>query len=606
MGKSVAERGEQARDRRTTKRLFGLLRPHRRTIALALVCMLVLAMLNALQPFLVLTGVGTAREMQEHSGDHGHRLDVLRHIAARFFNVRERPIPFLAVTFIIFFSLQGLFAYSQAVLMEQVGKRVIRDMRNRLYRHSLGLSADFFTHARTGDLMSRLTADILLIEESLLRTFADLFRQPLNVVGLLAAAFILNWKLAIVAFVIVPLVLLPVLGVARRIRRRTVRMQEKLADLASILTETFQGVRVVKAFNMEPYEIERFERANHRLYRIGLRIVRQLNLVRPAIELLGGITVAAVLIVGAGVFRSPIEEILAFIAAVVLLYDPIKKSAALHTKIQMSVAAAGRVFGIMDLTPSVTEKPDAGVLPPIRERIAYENVSFAYEDEPVLRNVSIEIRRGEVVALVGRSGSGKTSLANLLLRFYDPTEGAITVDGTDLREVTLASLREQIGLVTQDVVLFNDTVAANIAYGRPDTPHEAIVEAARMANADRFVRALPAGYETVIGERGVKLSGGEKQRLAIARALLRNPPILVLDEATSALDTESERLVQQAIDRLMEQRTALVIAHRLSTIQHADRIVVLSEGRIVEQGTHPELVEAGGLYRRLYEMQFAL
>jgi len=298
--------------------------------------------------------------------------------------------------------------------------------------------------------------------------------------------------------------------------------------------------------------------------------------------------------------------ILGFSTALVQMYDPAKKLGAVYNRLQMGLAAAERVFHVMDLKPSVVEKPDAGALPPVRERIAYEHVSFAYEDEAVLRDVSIEVKRGEVLAIVGPSGSGKTTMVNLLLRFYDPVEGAIKIDGTDLRDVTIASLREQIGLVTQDVVLFNDTVAANIAYGRPEAPREAIAEAARMANADEFIRALPKGYDTVIGERGVKLSGGQRQRLAIARALFRNPPILVLDEATSALDTESERLVQQAIDRVMRHRTVLVIAHRLSTVQHADTIVVLRDGRIVEQGTHPELVEADGLYRKLYEMQFAL
>ena len=606
MGKTLERNTDEAAKRRSARRLFGLLRPHARIITIALLCMFILAILNALQPFLVLTGVGTAQEIHEESGEEVHRLDILRRFANRYLNVREQPIPFLAITFVTFFALKGLFTFLQAVLMEQVGQRVIRDMRDRLYRHSIGLSAEFFTQARTGDLISRLTNDILLIQETLVRTFADFFLQPLSMVFYLIVAFVLNWQLALVAFVVLPLVLLPILTVARRIRRSTGRMQEKLADLTSILQETFEGIRVVKAFNMEPYETARFERENRALYRFALRIVRRLNIVRPVIELLGGITIAAVLVIGVGLFRMPVEVIFAFVAAVVLLYEPIKKTGALHNKVQISIAAAQRVFHILDRRPSVVEKPDAGVLPPIRTGIAYDHVSFRYEQEPVLRDVSITAKRGEIVAIVGPSGSGKTTAVNLLLRFYDPTEGGITIDGTDLRDVTLASLREQIGLVTQDVVLFNDTVAANIAYGRPDTPPKAVAEAARIANADEFIRALPEGYDTVIGERGVKLSGGQRQRLAIARALLRNPPILVLDEATSALDTESERLVQQAIDRLMQHRTALVIAHRLSTIQHADKIVVLSDGRIVEEGTHPELVEAGGLYRKLYEMQFAL
>jgi len=605
MATPSAHSSDEARKRRTAARLFALLRPHAPTIATALLCMLILAVINGLMPFIVMMTAETAEEMLGKAGASG-KLNIIRQIGNLFTDVRQRPIPFLITIVVIYFAFKGIFTYLQAVLMEQVGKRVIRGMRNRLYRHATSLSSDFFTQARTGDLISRTTNDIVMVEEALVRTFADLFLQPLNLIATVAAAFWLNWRLALIAIVAIPAVLFPVLAIGRRIRRRTRRVQEKLADLTSILQETFEGIRVVKAFNMEPYEIERFERENQRLYRLSVRIIRQYNIVRPVIELLGGITIAGALVIGAGLLRMAVPVILAFSAAIIRIYEPAKKLGALYNKIQMSIAAAERVFQVMDLKPSVAEEPDAGVLPPIRDRITYEHVSFAYEDEPVLRDISLEVKRGEVLAIVGPSGSGKTTIVNLLLRFYDPTDGTISIDGTNLRDVTLASLREQIGLVTQDVVLFNDTVAANIAYGRPDTPREAIAEAARVANADEFIRALPDAYDTVIGERGVKLSGGQRQRLAIARALLRNPPILVLDEATSALDTESERLVQQAIDRLMQHRTALVIAHRLSTIQHADTIVVLSDGRIVEQGTHPELVEADGLYRKLYEMQFAL
>ena len=605
MGRSPTQDTDEARKRRTAPRLFALLRPHAPTITVALLCMFVFALLKSLLPFLVISGTQVATHMAGSAAD-GTKLDILRRLASHFTDVQKRPGVFLITTIVVYFGLRGIFAYLQSVLMEQVGKRVIRNLRDRLYRHSIGLSADFFTQARTGDLISRTTNDVLIIEESLVRTFADLFQQPLSLIGTIAVAFFLNWRLALIAIVGIPVVLFPLLAIGRHIRRRMRRVQERLGDLTNILQETFQGIRVVKAFNMEQYETARFERENRRLLRLAVHIVRQFHIIRPVVELLAGITIAAALIVGAGVFRMEVAVIFGFSVAIAGIYEPAKKLGASYNSIQMSLGAAQRVFEVLDLKPTVVEKPDAGVLPPIRQGIRYEDISFRYEQEPVLRNVSLELKRGEVLAIVGPSGSGKTTAVNLLLRFYDPTEGAITIDGTDLRDVTLASLREQIGLVTQDVVLFNDTVAANIAYGRPDTPPKAVAEAARIANADEFIRALPEGYDTVIGERGVKLSGGQKQRLAIARALLRNPPILVLDEATSALDTESERLVQQAIDRLMQHRTALVIAHRLSTIQHADKIVVLSDGRIVEEGTHPELVEAGGLYRKLYEMQFAL
>jgi len=590
---------------RTARRLFALLRPHVPAITLAIACMFAFAMLSALLSFIVISATGAVAE-QTGGAPADERFDVLRNLASHLGDVASQPMWFIVITVLVYFTLKGVFSYLRFVLMEQVGKRVIRDLRNRLYGHSLGLSADFYTQSRTGDLISRTTNDVLVIEESLVYTFGDLVQQPLSVIGTVAVAFYLNWKLALIAIVAIPAILFPILAIGRRIRRRMRRVQAKLADLTSVLQETFTGIRVVKAFSMEPYETARFEQENSRLYRLSVRIIRHLHMIRPVVELLGGIMVATALMLGAGVFKMGLPVILGFSTALVQMYDPAKKLGAVYNRLQMGLAAAERVFHVMDLKPSVVEKPDAGALPPVRERIAYEHVSFAYEDEAVLRDVSIEVKRGEVLAIVGPSGSGKTTMVNLLLRFYDPVEGAIKIDGTDLRDVTIASLREQIGLVTQDVVLFNDTVAANIAYGRPEAPREAIAEAARMANADEFIRALPKGYDTVIGERGVKLSGGQRQRLAIARALFRNPPILVLDEATSALDTESERLVQQAIDRVMRHRTVLVIAHRLSTVQHADTIVVLRDGRIVEQGTHPELVEADGLYRKLYEMQFAL
>jgi subfamily B ATP-binding cassette protein MsbA len=605
-------------------RLFGYVRPYRGKLVLAFVCMAFYAVFNGLLPFATITVANTIQEKTGHKevavvggGEpagaaqvlpktpvKADRLDVIRRFTQRVFKIEKWTVGHLAaaILFVIFF--KGLFEFSQRFLMEWVGKRVVMDVRNRLYGHFHTLSINFFSGARTGELISRITNDVLVVEQSISQVIADVFRQPVIIVFMLGVIAYINWKLAIIVFVIFPLIFIPILSLGRRIRRSAGKIQSLLANLTAIIQETFSGIRVVRAFGMEKYETEKFERENRGVFDTSIKLLRALSLVRPTIEFVGGASVAATLVLGAYVFGMGLPHIMGFCAGVFLLYDPVKKLGQVNNRLQVGTAAAERVFAILDTQPDIVESPGAIPLARMKEGLSYNGVSFAYDNDPVLQDVSFEVKPGQIVAIVGRSGAGKTTLVNLLLRFYDPAQGSIRIDGVDLRDAKLSSLRQQTAIVSQEVVLFNDTVTANIAYGRPETPFSAVIEAAKAANAHDFTSALPEGYDTLVGERGIKLSGGQRQRIAIARAILKDPAILILDEATSALDTEAERLVQGAINRLMSGRTVLVIAHRLSTIINADTIVVLDGGRVLQKGNHRQLIEAGGLYKKLYDMQF--
>ena len=505
--------------------------------------------------------------------------------------------------------LKNLADYLQAFLMVWVEQAAIRDLRAALLAQLQGLSLSFYHARRTGSLMARVTNDVEYLREALASGISRLVKGSLTLAGCLAWAFYASWRLALVSLVILPPVLLALTALGRKLRRRSNVAQERMGDMAAILQENLAGARVVKAFGMEDFEQRKFERANHAFFRAFVRMRRVATAAGPVGEF--GMVVAAVAMLwlgGVEIFThqtlTPHQFVL-FVTALVSMTSPIRSLSEVNANIQQGLAAARRLFALLDTVPEIVDRPAARPLAPFRDRIRFEQVAFAYAGGgPVLQNVSLEIRRGEVVALVGSSGAGKSTTMDLLPRFYDPTGGRVTVDGTDLRDTTVASLRAQLGIVTQETIVFHDTVRNNIAYGLAETGDRAVQAAAEAANAHTFIRALPQGYETVIGDRGVKLSGGERQRIAIARALLKNPPILLLDEATSALDTESERLVQQALERLMRDRTVLVIAHRLSTVQHADRIVVLEKGRVVTSGTHRELLDQDGLYRRLYDLQF--
>lgn len=500
---------------------------------------------------------------------------------------------------------RGLGFYFSVYFVNWVGNRAVMDLRNAAFERLIHLSPAYLMRRKTGDIISRISNDTALIETAVSTVLGDLVRQPLVALGMVGFLIWLDWKLAFISLVVFPICLIPVLLFGRRVKRFAREGRERMGELISVLQEAVTGLKVVQAFNMERYELQRFRKRSREVFSRLMRVVRARAAVEPIIVFISVIGLAAALLYSRWAGMT-MDQFFAFALALVGLYEPVKKLSAVHLVIQRSTAAATRVFEIVDAPSEVRDRPGAVELKPPIENVRFRDVSFRYsEDEPpVLQGINLEVQRGKCLAIVGSSGSGKTTLVNLLPRFFDVTSGAIEINGRDIRDYTLSSLRASIGLVTQETVLFNDTVARNIAYGNPHATREQIEEAARRAHAHEFIQRLPQGYETTIGDRGVRLSGGEAQRIAIARAILKNPPILILDEATSALDSESELHVQAALDELMAQRTVFAIAHRLSTIAHADEIVVLDGGRIVERGKHDALIARGGLYRYFYELQF--
>jgi len=513
-------------------------------------------------------------------------------------------IPFAIIGIFMF---KGLANYGQTILMSSIGLRIVMDLRNKLYEQIQRQSLSFFAEHPTGLLMSRITNDVQSVQTASSEAITALVKDSFMLVSLVGVIFYTDWKLALIAVVVFPLAIYPIAWFGRKMRKVTTSTQISMGTLSSLLQETISGTRIVKAFCMEKYESERFSAENERLFKLNMKIVTVNAVSSPLMDFLGGLGIAAVISYGGyNVVQgnSTPGTFFSFIAALLMLYEPVKRLTNINNTINQGIAGADRIFSIIDRIPDIEDKPDAVILPPVTQGIDIENATFCYETTPVLKNINLSIKAGEVVAFVGMSGGGKTSLVNLIPRFYDVAAGRVLIDGHDIRDVTLQSLRGQIAIVTQQTILFNDTVKNNIAYGDIQRTEEEIYNAARAANAHEFISRLPKGYESNIGELGTKLSGGEKQRISIARALLKNAPILILDEATSSLDTEAEIEVQGALDNLMKGRTTLVIAHRLSTIRNADRIIALVNGKIVEEGNHETLIAKKGEYYRLYNLQF--
>lgn len=513
----------------------------------------------------------------------------------------------IALGILVLFFLRGVFSYLQGYLMSYIANRVIIDIRNEVYARVQRLSLRFFDTRKTGSLMSRLTNDIGALQTAIVDNFVNIVKESVILIGSLVGMVILHWRLTLLCIIIVPLVSITIKYFGRKLKKSGHMMQERIADVTSHLQETIGGIRVVKSFFREDYEIARFRQINQASFGAAMKAARQSSQLSPIVEFIAAIAVTAIIWYGGwSVIDGELTagELIAFLIYAINLANPVRRLSALYGDIQRSMAAGERVFALLDETPDIREKADAIALPVLRGDVVFDAVHFQYEpSKEVLSGISFHAEPGQKIALVGPSGSGKSTIANLIPRFYDVTAGAIKIDGHDIRDVTLASLREQIGIVPQDTALFNTTIEENIRYGRLDATDEEVAAAVRAANAEEFVRQLPQGLQTPIGDRGLVLSGGQRQRIAIARALLKDPRILILDEATSALDTESEQLVQAALERLMIGRTAFIIAHRLTTIQDADHILVIDRGRIVESGTHQSLLALHGMYYNLYTLR---
>jgi subfamily B ATP-binding cassette protein MsbA len=566
-----------------------------------------LRLLAYLKPHIWPRGVLAVLFMLGYSAVQGSLPFVVKYILDHVFGERrESALPTAVFVVAGFGILQGALSFGSGYLTDWVGQRVITDLRNELTRHMQTLDLSFFNRQRAGQIVSRITADVTLVRNAVTDAAKSIFQDSTTLIALCAAAVYMDWVLALIGLLVFPLAALPIRYFSTRMRLTSKKQQEATGRLNAMLHENVQGNRVVKVFAQEVFEADRLREQDERIFTLFMRASRIRSM--PVTDVLAGIVTAIVIWYGGNSVidgTRQASQLGAFVVALVLLYDPFKKLVRTNLTIQQGIAGAQRSFSLLDVRPAIVDRPGARTIDGVREGLEFHDVTFAYEhDNPVLEHIDLHIPVGHLVALVGMSGGGKSTLADLIPRLHDVDEGRITIDGVDIRDVALASLRRQIAVVTQFTFLWNDTVRANIAFGQPDRAHADVVAAARAANAHDFIMALPQGYDTPIGDLGVRLSGGQRQRLAIARAILKNAPILILDEATSALDTESEGLVQEALDRLMENRTSVVVAHRLSTVRHADLIVVLSHGRIVERGTHEELLARGGEYRKLYELQF--
>lgn len=514
----------------------------------------------------------------------------------------------LTIVVVFIFGIKGIFYYTYHFLLEKVGLSVIKDFRARIFEHIHIQPLSFFYNYPTGTLISRVVSDVTLMQQAVSSALVGILRDFFSVVVLMGVVFFLNWKLALFCFLILPVAAFPIIKFSKIFRRLSTKAQEETAQVSNMLYETITGNRIVKAFNMENHENKRYNNQLQLLFDVTVQDAKFRCLQHPLMEFIGGVAIAIFIWFGGKLVIGgvmTIGEFFALMTSLVVAYDPVKRIGKVNSTVQQGLAAATRIFAILDIVPAISDKPDAIELPPFESSIEFKGVYFHYEDDTeALSDINLHVPAGQTLAIVGHSGGGKTTLTNLVPRFLDVSKGCITIDGCDIRQVTMRSLRDRIAMVTQQTILFNDTVRNNIAYGSLERSESDLIKAAEAAHALDFIKELPKGFETIIGESGARLSGGERQRISIARALLKNAPILILDEATSALDTESEREVQSALENLMKNRTTFVIAHRLSTIKNADRIIVVNNGRIVEDGTHDELLAHHGEYEQLYNMQY--
>jgi subfamily B ATP-binding cassette protein MsbA len=603
---------------KTFLKTLAYLKPYLKPLVLANSFMLLFVVFSTLSVALLMPFVDLLfGEVHEQAASpSGVGLFNLKHIVSSRLSLylsrysRIELLQYLCLGIVCAFLLKNLFSYLQTYYMAIVEQGVIKDIRFELYRHLHKLSLGYFTEEKKGNLISRIVNDVRIINDSAIAVINSIFRDPPLIITYSLVLFIFNWKLTLLVFALLPLTGVILSKIGDSLKRRSIRSQEKIAEITTILDETLGAMRIVKAFNMEKFEVERFNQVNQRYASLLTSLGRRRALAGPITEYLGVLVVAVILyFIGYEIVTGKSDmtpgAFVFYVGVVFQLMPPLKLFGQVFNSVQEGIAAGERVFNVLDTKPKIFNKSNAIQLEGFSREIEFKNVFFKYEtSDYVLTNINCKIRAGEIVAIVGPSGAGKSSLVDLIPRFYDVTDGSILIDGHDIRNIQIESIRSLMGIVTQETILFNDTLKNNILYGSNETAFERVVEVAKAANAHDFISGLEKGYETVIGDRGVKLSGGERQRISIARALLKNPPILLLDEATSALDTESELLVQQAIDRLMEGRTSVIIAHRLSTVQNADRILVLDEGEIVEEGRHEDLLRIGGLYQRLYDLQF--
>ncbi len=615
---------------KTYYRILKFVKPYWKHITLSIACTILFAVLNGLSVYLTIPlldtlfseSSNTQAASQQSAVDKaanllpGWIINIKDDIAKAFNDFvfsGDKTEALFKICMIVLFAFLGknIFGYMQAYFLAHAEQGTMKDLRDTAYQHLHELPMSYFKQERVGNLISRITNDVNIVQASISTAFLNLIREPLTIIVFMAIALSISWKLTLLAFIILPFSALVIGWIGVKLRKYSSIIQAKMADITSVLQETISGVKIVKAFGMEKYENEKFKSETKSFFKMMLHIVRIRNVSSPVTEFLS-VIVGVIIIYYGGILvlqdhTIKASEFLGFLFAIFQLMPPIKELSGVNNKIQESSAAADRVFEIIDTPPLIKNIPGAKKLSEFNSSISFDHVSFHYDDaeELVLNDIDFTVKKEKIIAFVGPSGGGKSTLVDLIPRFYDPTSGKILIDGIDIKEYDIQSLRTMMGIVTQETILFNESIKNNIAYGLDNYPFEKIVEAAKTANAHNFIIQMPEGYDTVIGERGVKLSGGQRQRISIARALLKNPEIMIFDEATSALDNESELLVQEAIDRMMENRTTFVIAHRLSTIRNASQILVLDKGRIIQSGNHEELIEQeNGLYRKFYEMQF--